>query len=420
MEYFLSSVFVLGFIPFFMHYFKCYKSNNPGLANVDRSIKTQLFILSKDMVILLFAASIWVCRSHPAVEMFNKIIIPLKLATALFISIKVLPNNYISTFQFALESGVKGHEKFSPSHGRFYEIIFLSISMIIIGLSILGVQIFYLITNSYDVSVLEATSISQEIYNLINTININQVQEILGNLNSCAHSSMFLVFIGVVLSIGFTIANSIIYCVEWFEIKKINKNKSGILKANDNTLIKRHVGVVGAILLVLDVIITYTYYYKIRDLLGLAGSIKYAYIYKLSRVWFIFTNIILITISVAIACETLKIIVKICLYYRHKRKVIEAIKIQEDINKSVKQSEYKGCDFTSKLMDYQFNVFRFMYEPTILKNKPATLKNVKEMVKYVSEIDTCKVCIFLGVPLISTNDLFLAYKCYKTQMELCR
>jgi hypothetical protein len=412
MEYFLSIVFILGFIPFVMHYFKCYRTENPGLAYVDRSIKSQLFILSKDMVILLFAAIIWTCRNHPDVAMLNKIIIPVKLATALFISIKVLPENYISTFQFGLESGIKEHEKFSPSHGRFFEILFLSIAMIVIGISILGVQIYYLITNSYDLSVLETNTISQEIYNLLHTINLSKVQETLRNLNSCAHSSLFLVIIGTFLALSFTIANSIIYFIDWYSIKKANKNKTGILKTNNYTLFKRHIGVLGALLLIADIIITYAFYYKICDLLSLANVIKYTYIYKYSKVWFYFTNTILIFISIAIASETLKVIIKLSLYYKHKRKVLQAIKIQEKIN--------KNCDFTAKLMDYQFNVFRFMYEPIILKNKPATLKNVKEMITYITELNVCKICIFFGVPLIFTNDLLLAYRCYKTQMKLCR
>ena len=114
--------------------------------------------------------------------------------------------------------------------------------------------------------------------------------------------------------------------------------------------------------------------------------------------------------------ETLKIIIKLILYYRHKRKVIQAIAKQECINQgkcTPEQEKYKGYDFTSKLMDYQFNVFRFMFEPKILKNKPATIKNIKEMIEYTDELKTCKLCIFMGIPLISTNNLLLSYKCFK-------
>ena len=110
------------------------------------------------------------------------------------------------------------------------------------------------------------------------------------------------------------------------------------------------------------------------------------------------------------------------LYYRHKRKVIQAIAKQESINQgkgTPDQEKYKGYDFTSKLMDYQFNVFRFMYEPKILKNKPATIKNIKEMIKYADDLKTCKICIFMGIPLISTNNLLLSYRCFKTQMKYC-
>jgi hypothetical protein len=110
------------------------------------------------------------------------------------------------------------------------------------------------------------------------------------------------------------------------------------------------------------------------------------------------------------------------LYYRHKRKVIQAIAKQECINQgkcTPEQEKYKGYDFTSKLLDYQFNVFRFMFEPKVLKNKPATIKNIKEMINYVDELKTCKVCIFMGIPLISTNNLFLSYKCFKAQMKYC-
>lgn len=120
--------------------------------------------------------------------------------------------------------------------------------------------------------------------------------------------------------------------------------------------------------------------------------------------------------------ETLKIIIKLMLYYRHKRKVIQAIAKQECINEgkcTPEQEKYKGYDFTSKLMDYQFNVFRFMFEPKVLKNKPATIKNIKDMVEYADELKTCKVCVFMGVPLISTNNLFLSYKCFKAQMKYC-
>ena len=85
------------------------------------------FILSKNMVVLFFAASIWFCRNHSNIDFCNKILVPLKMAIALFITIKILPNNYSSRFQFALESGIKNYKKFSYCYGRFFEILFLVI-----------------------------------------------------------------------------------------------------------------------------------------------------------------------------------------------------------------------------------------------------------------------------------------------------
>lgn len=416
MEYILFATLVLGFIPFVLHYFKCYKTNNPGLSYVDKSIKTQLFILSKDMVVLLFAIGIWICRNHPTIEACSKIIIPLKLAIALFIAIKILPNNYISCFQFALESGIKNYKKFASCYGRFFEILFLSISMILIGTSILGIQIYHLATNNYDINTLEINKILSEVTTIININDINKAQEILESLNSCAYSSLFLVIVGLVLTISFICICIIIYIMEWADIKKGNKTKTGILKMNDLIFSKRLFGVCGSLLLCIDVIISYIFYNNIRTL-------SVSDIYKYSDLWYKCTTVILILISIVIAFETLKVISKLLLSYRHKRKVIVAIDLQEKINKGKCDpafDKYKGFDFTSKLLDYQFNVFRFMYEPSVLKNKPATIKNIKSMLNYVNDLNACKVCIFMGVPLMSMNNLFLAYKCYKAQMKLCK
>ena len=190
----------------------------------------------------------------------------------------------------------------------------------------------------------------------------------------------------------------VIYHIEWNNIRTANKTKSGIIKINNDILKKRQFGVFGSLLLCIDLIVTYIFYYKVLS----TGS--YLEIYRLSNIWYYTTNIILILISVVIITETLKIIIKLMLCYRHKRKVIQAIAKQEGINQgkgTLDQEKYKGYDFTSKLMDYQFNVFRFMFEPKILKNKPATIKNIKDMVEYADELKTCKVCIFMGIPRIS-------------------
>ena len=165
-----------------------------------------------------------------------------------------------------------------------------------------------------------------------------------------------------------------------------------------------------------DLIITYILYYKVLS------AVSYSEIYRFSNIWYYTTKIIFILISIIVMTETLKIIIKLILYYRHKRKVIQAIAKQECINQgkcTPEQEKYKGYDFTSKLMDYQFNVFRFMFEPKILKNKPATIKNIKEMIEYTDELKICKICIFMGIPLISTNNLLLSYKCFKAQMKYC-
>lgn len=423
MEYVLIAVLVMGFIPFILQNRKYYKITNPGLAYADKSIKNQLFILSKNMIIILFAIGIWFCKRNSTIDTCSKIIIPLKLAVALFIAIKVLPNNYISCFQFALESGVKNYKKFSSCYGRFYEILFLSISMVAIGVSILGIQIYNLATNTYNLNILEVNKILSEISMISNISNITKTQEILENLNSCAYSSLFLVIVGLVLTIGFVISNIVIYLIEWKDIKNGNKGKSGILKMNNLIFIKRLFGVCGSLFLCIDIIITYIFYNKVLDLLKNSKVISYSYIYKYSNFWYKFTNAILIIISIVIIIETLKIIIKILLSYRHMRKVIAAVKLQEKINKgkcSEQYDKYKGFDFTSKLLDYQFNVFRFMYEPELLKNKPATIKNIKNMFEYVNDLDICKMCIFMGVPLMSMNNLFLAYRCYKVQMNLCK
>lgn len=416
MEYALILVLVFGFLPFILNDFRCYKSDNPGLSYIDKSIKTQMFILSKNMVVLFFAASIWFCRNHSNIDFCNKILVPLKIATALFITIKILPNNYSSHFQFALESGIKNYKKFSYCYGRFFEILFLVISIISVGASVLGIQLYYLAENKYDASLIQTTEILQEIKNAARVVNINRTKFTLENLNSCAHSALFLVAMGVILTLGFIVICEIIYHIEWRDIKIANQNKSGILKINNDIFKKRQFGVFGALLLCVDLIITYIFYYKVLS------AVSYSEIYRVSNIWYYMTNIILILISVVIITETLKIIIKLMLYYRHKRKVIQAIAKQECINQgkcTPEQEKYKGYDFTSKLMDYQFNVFRFMFEPKILKNKPATIKNIKDMIEYADELKTCKICVFMGVPLISTNNLFLSYKCFKAQMKYC-
>ena len=415
MEYALILVLVFGFLPFILNDFRCYKSDNPGLSYIDKSIKTQMFILSKNMVVLFFAASIWFCRNHSDIDFCNRILVPLKIATALFIAIKILPNNYSSHFQFALESGIKNYKRFSYCYGRFYEVVFLVISTISVGASVLGIQLYYLVENKYEASLIQTVEILQEIRR-IRVVDINRAKFILENLNSCAHSSIFLVVVGLILTISFIAVCEVIYHIEWNDIRTANKTKSGIVKINNDIFKKRQFGVFGSLLLCVDLIVTYVFYYKVL------GSASYAEIYKFSNIWYYTTNIILILISVVIITETLKIIIKLMLYYRHKRKVIQAIKQQECINKgkcTPEQEKYKGYDFTSKLMDYQFNVFRFMFEPKVLKNKPATIKNIKDMVEYADELKTCKVCVFMGVPLISTNNLFLSYKCFKAQMKYC-
>lgn len=416
MEYVLISVFFFGFLPFFLNEFRCYKSDNPGLSYIDKSIKTQMFILSKNMVVLILAASIWFCRNHSNIDFCNKILLPLKIATALFIAIKILPNNYSSHFQFALESGVKNYKKFSYCYGRFFEILFLVISIISVGISVLGVQLYYLVENKYDASLIQTTEILQEIKNTVRFIDINRTKLILENLNSCAHSSLSLIILGITLTICFIFVCEILYIIEWKDIKTANKNKSGIIKTNNDIFNKRQFGVFGALLLCIDLIVTYIFYNKVLN------ATSYLEIYRFSNIWYYITNIIFILISIVILTETLKIIIKLMLYYRHKRKVIQAIAKQECINQgkcTPEQEKYKGYDFTSKLLDYQFNVFRFMFEPKVLKNKPATIKNIKEMINYVDELKTCKICIFMGIPLISTNNLFLSYKCFKAQMKYC-
>lgn len=416
MEYALILVLAFGFLPFFLNEFRCYKSDNPGLSYIDKSVKTQMFILSKNMVVLILAASIWFCRNHSNIEFCNKILLPLKIATALFIAIKILPNNYSSHFQFALESGVKNYKKFSYCYGRFFEILFLVISIISVGVSVLGIQLYYLVENKYDASLIQTTEILQEIKNTVKIIDINRTKLILENLNSCAYSSLSLIIIGITLTICFIFVCETLYIIEWKDIKTANKNKSGIIKTNNDIFNKRQFGVFGALLLCVDLIVTYIFYNKVLN------ATSYLEIYRFSNIWYYITNIIFILISIVILTETLKIIIKLMLYYRHKRKVIQAIAKQECINQgkcTPEQEKYKGYDFTSKLLDYQFNVFRFMFEPKVLKNKPATIKNIKEMVNYVDELKTCKICIFMGIPLISTNNLFLSYKCFKAQMKYC-
>ena len=412
MEYALILVLFLGFLPFILNRFKYYRSDNPGLNYIDKSIKTQMFILSKNMVVLFFAASIWFCRNHSNIDFCNKILVPLKMAIALFITIKILPNNYSSRFQFALESGIKNYKKFSYCYGRFFEILFLVISTIIIGISVLGIQLYYLAENKYETNFIQMVEILQK----IRIIDINRAKFIFENLNSCAQSSVFLVAVGLILTLSFVIVCEVIYHIEWNNIRTANKTKSGIIKINNDILKKRQFGIFGSLLLCIDLIVTYIFYYKVLS------TESYLEVYRLSNIWYYTTNIILILISVVIITETLKIIIKLMLCYRHKRKVIQAIAKQEGINQgkgTPEQEKYKGYDFTSKLMDYQFNVFRFMFEPKILKNKPATIKNIKDMIEYADELKTCKICIFMGIPLILTSNLFLAYKCFKAQMKYC-
>ena len=412
MEYVLILVLLMGFLPFFLNDRRCYRSDNPGLNYIDKSIKTQMFILSKNMVVLFFAASIWFCRNHSNIDFCNKILVPVKIATALFITIKILPNNYSSRFQFALESGIKNYRKFLYHYGRFFEILFLVISTIIIGISVLSIQLYYLVENKYETNFIQAVEILQK----IRIIDIDRAKFILENLNSCTQSSVFLVAVGLILTLSFVIVCEVIYHIEWRDIKIANQNKSGILKINNDIFKKRQFGVFGALLLCVDLIITYIFYYKVLS------AASYSEIYRISNIWYYTTNIILILISITIITETLKIIIKLMLCYRHKRKVIQAIAKQECINLgkcTPEQEKYKGYDFTSKLMDYQFNVFRFMFEPKILKNKPATIKNIKDMIEYADELKTCKVCIFMGIPLILTSNLFLSYKCFKAQMKYC-
>lgn len=416
MEYVLILVLLMGFLPYILNSFKCYRSDNSGISYIDKSIKTQMFILSKNMVVLFFAACILFCRNHSNLNFCNKILVPLKIATASFIAIKILPNNYSSHFQFALESGIKNYKKFSYCYGRFFEILFLVISTISIGISVLGIQLYYLIENNYSVSFIQTAKVLQEIQKNIKVVDLDRTKFILENLNSCAYNSFFLILVGIILTLGFIFVCEILYYIEWKDIKTANKNKSGILKVNNDIFKKRQFGIFGAVLLCTDLIITYILYYKVLS------AASYSEIYRFSNIWYYTTKIIFILISIIVMTETLKIIIKLILYYRHKRKVIQAIAKQECINQgkcTPEQEKYKGYDFTSKLMDYQFNVFRFMFEPKILKNKPATIKNIKEMIEYTDELKTCKICIFMGIPLISTNNLLLSYKCFKAQMKYC-
>ena len=256
----------------------------------------------------------------------------------------------------------------------------------------------------------------QEIQKNIKVVDLDRTKFILENLNSCAYNSFFLILVGIILTLGFIFICEILYYIEWKDIKTANKNKSGILKVNNDIFKKRQFGIFGAVLLCTDLIITYILYYKVLS------AASYSEIYRFSNIWYYTTKIIFILISIIVMTETLKIIIKLILYYRHKRKVIQAIAKQECINQgkcTPEQEKYKGYDFTSKLMDYQFNVFRFMFEPKILKNKPATIKNIKEMIEYTDKLKTCKICIFMGIPLISTNNLLLSYKCFKAQMKYC-
>ena len=416
MEYALILVLLFGFLPYILNSLKCYQSDNPGISYIDKSIKTQMFILSKNMVVLFFAACILFCRNHSSLNFCNKILVPLKIATASFIAIKILPNNYSSHFQFALESGIKNYKKFSYCYGRFFEILFLVISTISIGISVLSIQLYYLIENKYSVSFIQTAKVLQEIQKNIKVVDLDRTKFILENLNSCAYNSFFLILVGIILTLGFIFICEILYYIEWKDIKTANKNKSGILKVNNDIFKKRQFGIFGAVLLCTDLIITYILYYKVLS------AVSYSEIYRFSNIWYYTTKIIFILISIIVMTETLKIIIKLILYYRHKRKVIQAIAKQECINQgkcTPEQEKYKGYDFTSKLMDYQFNVFRFMFEPKILKNKPATIKNIKEMIEYIDELKTCKICIFMGIPLISTNNLLLSYKCFKAQMKYC-
>lgn len=416
MEYVLILVLLIGFLPYILNSFKCYQSDNPGISYIDKSIKTQMFILSKNMVVLFFAACILFCRNHSSLNFCNKILVPLKIATASFIAIKILPNNYSSHFQFALESGIKNYKKFSYCYGRFFEILFLVISTISIGISVLSIQLYYLIENKYSVSFIQTAKVLQEIQKNIKVVDLDKTKFILENLNSCAYNSFFLILVGIILTLGFIFICEILYYIEWKDIKTANKNKSGILKVNNEIFKKRQFGIFGAVLLCTDLIITYILYYKVLS------AASYSEIYRFSNIWYYTTKIIFILISIIVMTETLKIIIKLILYYRHKRKVIQAIAKQECINQgkcTPEQEKYKGYDFTSKLMDYQFNVFRFMFEPKILKNKPATIKNIKEMIEYTDKLKTCKLCIFMGIPLISTNNLLLSYKCFKAQMKYC-
>ena len=390
MEYALILVLLFGFLPYILNSFKCYQSDNP--------------------------ACILFCRNHSSLNFCNKILVPLKIATASFIAIKILPNNYSSHFQFALESGIKNYKKFSYCYGRFFEILFLVISTISIGISVLSIQLYYLIENKYSVSFIQTAKVLQEIQKNIKVVDLDRTKFILENLNSCAYNSFFLILVGIILTLGFIFVCEILYYIEWKDIKTANKNKSGILKVNNDIFKKRQFGIFGAVLLCTDLIITYILYYKVLS------AASYSEIYRFSNIWYYTTKIIFILISIIVMTETLKIIIKLILYYRHKRKVIQAIAKQECINQgkcTPEQEKYKGYDFTSKLMDYQFNVFRFMFEPKILKNKPATIKNIKEMIEYTDGLKTCKICIFMGIPLISTNNLLLSYKCFKAQMKYC-
>ena len=283
---------------------------------------------------------------HPDKESYTRILIPLKLVIALFISIKIMPNNYISSFQFALESGVKGYKRFSPSYGRLYEIIFLGVSIIIVGFSILGLQVYYLATNSYDASVSRVIYLIEELQRLSQTFGQNNIY-VINNLSSCVYNSFFLIIVGLGLTFSFIITNIVLYYLEWFNIKKSNKPKTGILRMNNLIFYYRQIGVLGSVILCADVIITYIFYFRICDIFALKELSQYSRIYAMSNHWHTLTTIISFIISIAISFETLKIIAKLILCYRHKRKVIEAIKKQEAINKGyypVEFDKYKGYD----------------------------------------------------------------------------
>ncbi|MCF0124949.1 MAG: hypothetical protein HUJ68_04215 [Clostridia bacterium] len=423
----LSSIFIFGVFMFCLHYLKCYKSDNPGLTYADKSIKTQLFILSKNLLSILLLIVIYFSLYNPQYLICNKIILPSILALALYISIRILPNNYISPFQFAQESGIKGYKKFSSNYGRFYEILFISLSLTIIGVLVLGMQIHYAVTNSYEESLIETVKLSEGIESLItyeSFIKTISTSIALGCLNSCVLNSETVVFMTLVLLAIMILVLIALYYIEWFDIKKANKKKTGILRTNLYILAKRQLSLLCVIFLGVIIVITYIFYHKIYDILdnsNIGIGLKLSSVSLNSDLWLKTIKIILCAISILFIYETIGTIIKLAMCYRHKRKMIYAIEKQELINqgKCDKSYEiYKGIDFTSKLLDYQFNVFRFMFYPKDLQNKPATSKNIKEMIKYIDDLGACEVCILLGIPLISTNNLILAYKCYKEQLKL--